>query len=98
MTNKLIPSDISYNVADSLFDQGKVAMFIDGAWDVAAHRKALGKNFAAVSLPAVSGCAAPRPFLSTQMAFVNSYSPQGGSHTPLPRPGQPTARTTWPCS
>lgn len=73
--DKLIPSDVTYNIANSFFDKGQVGMFIDGDWDIGIHQAALGaKNFGAALLPAMPGCGAPHPFAGVQVGFVSAYS------------------------
>lgn len=72
---KLVPPSTNYSVAQSLFQKGKVGMFIDGTWDVGANRKALGKNFGAAPWPTLPGGGHPRPFAGVFDAFVNPNSP-----------------------
>ncbi len=73
-TYKLFPPDVNYTTAQSLFQKGQLAMFIDGNWDVGANRKALGKNFAVAPLPTLPGGGSPHQFSTVQVAFVNSTS------------------------
>jgi len=70
----IIPADVTYAVAQGLFQKGQLAAFIDGSWDIAANRKALGSNFAAAPLPTLSGAGAPRPFAGVQVGFVAAGS------------------------
>ncbi len=71
----ILPPSSPYSTAQSLFQKGKLAMFIDGTWDVGANRAALGKNFAAAPWPTLPGGGQPRPFSGVFDAFVNQYSP-----------------------
>lgn len=71
---KLVPISTNYGVAQSLFQKGKVGMFIDGTWDVGANRAALGKNFGAAPWPTLPGGGQPRPFAGVFDAFVNPNS------------------------
>lgn len=72
---KLIPADINYTTAQSLFQKGQLGMFIDGDWDIGANQQVLGKNFGAVALPTLPGGGTPHPFAGVQVAFVNQFSP-----------------------
>jgi len=72
--DKLIPSDITYGTAQSLFQKGQVGMFIDGSWDIAANKKALGADYGVTLLPTLAGGKQPHPYAGVQVAFVNAFS------------------------
>ncbi len=72
----VVPADADYNTAQTLFEQGKLGMFVDGSWNIAANRRALGRDFAAAPWPALPNGATPRSFVDVQVGFVNARSHQ----------------------
>jgi len=74
--NKIIPADVTSNIAGSLFQKGQLAMWIDGTWDIGVNSQALSSKFGAVPLPTLPGGLQPHPFSSIYAAFVSSTSNQ----------------------
>ncbi len=69
---KLMPKDISGDIAKGKFTNGEIAFYISGAWDRAGFEEA-GVNFGVAPMPKING-EVPPTFLGVQVAFVNSKS------------------------
>lgn len=76
VTNGLMPSDITGNIAVSNFSAGKLGMIIDGPWDISTYEKA-HVNFGIEALPTLPNGRHPASFFGTQAAFVSAV---GSSH------------------
>jgi arabinogalactan oligomer/maltooligosaccharide transport system substrate-binding protein len=70
-TDKVIPPDADYRVADELFRDGKAAYIINGDWTLDAYAAApdaadpgLGDNLAVGPLPTLVGGGDPKPFIA----------------------------------
>lgn len=65
--------DITYDVKQSLFNEGKLMYNIDGPWALAAHKEA-GVNFGVVPLPTLDNGEHPKSFSGVKAFYVNAYS------------------------
>ena len=70
---KVLPSSLSYSVAEAQMNQGKLAMFVSGpfAWE---NLKKSGIDFGVTTIPGVNGQPA-RPFVGVVGAVFNRSSP-----------------------
>lgn len=50
---KVMPGDVDYNAAETLFQTGQSGMHINGVWGTGAYEKTEGLNFGAVPLPRI---------------------------------------------
>jgi arabinogalactan oligomer / maltooligosaccharide transport system substrate-binding protein len=50
----LVPPEIDYDGADTLFKEGQAAMIINGDWSIVDYREILGDNMGVVPIPRVS--------------------------------------------
>jgi len=71
VTDGLMPADITGNIADANFANGKLGMLIDGPWDISTYEKA-HVNFGIEPLPLLPNGHHPGSFFGTQAAFVSS--------------------------
>ncbi len=74
--NEVLPlkiEDITYDVKNSLFDEGKLAFDINGPWAVAGHRDA-GVNFGVAPLPKLDNGKSPTSFSGIRALYINSYT------------------------
>lgn len=69
---KFMPADITGDIAKGNFQNGKIAFYISGPWDVEGFKKA-GVNFKVAEMPKINGKPAPN-FVGVQSAFVNAKS------------------------
>jgi arabinogalactan oligomer/maltooligosaccharide transport system substrate-binding protein len=74
ITQGFMPPDVNGTIADANFAHGKLAMLIDGPWDISAYEKA-GVKFGIVPLPLLPNGHHPGSFFGTQAAFVSSVVP-----------------------
>ncbi|MDY6013171.1 maltose ABC transporter substrate-binding protein [Clostridium sp.] len=72
LKEKLMPADITGDIASSNFKDGKSAFYISGPWDVAQFEKA-GLNFGVAKIPTIKG-GDYKSFLGVQTAMVSSKS------------------------
>ena len=70
--NNLMKNDITGDIAKGDFQDGKVAYYISGPWDVAST-KAKKLNFGVVPMPTLAGNPV-KTFMGLQTAFVSSKS------------------------
>ena len=70
--HKLMPADVTGDIAASNFKEGKSTFFMSGPWDIEQFEKA-GLNFGVVPIPTIEGKTF-KPFLGVQTAFVSSKS------------------------
>ncbi|WP_020619595.1 maltose ABC transporter substrate-binding protein [Paenibacillus daejeonensis] len=64
--------DVTYDVKTQLFQEGKLAMNIDGPWSVAAFKDKV--NFGVVPLPSTPNGDPSQSFSGVKSYYVNSYS------------------------
>ncbi|HUC93313.1 MAG TPA: maltose ABC transporter substrate-binding protein [Paenibacillus sp.] len=65
--------DITYDVKQSLFNEGKLMFNIDGPWAVKGHKEA-GVNFGVVPLPKLENGKVPTSFSGVKGFYVNAYT------------------------
>ncbi|HZG74455.1 MAG TPA: maltose ABC transporter substrate-binding protein [Paenibacillus sp.] len=65
--------DITYDVKQSLFNEGKLMFNIDGPWALANHREA-GVNFGVAPLPKLDNGRSPTSFSGVKQYLVNAYT------------------------
>lgn len=70
--DKLMPPDISGDIASSLFKEGKSAFYISGPWDIKGFTDE-GINFGVTPMPTLGGNNIPT-FLGVQTSFVSAKS------------------------
>lgn len=63
-TDKVMPAEADYNVADGLFKDGKAPFIINGDWTIAAYAEALGDNLGVGPLPKITGFDYPKPYIA----------------------------------
>ena len=72
--DKLMPADITTDIANSNFKSGDAIYYIGGPWDVSGFKDA-GVNFGVVPIPKINNTDA-KTFMGVQSAFVSSKSEQ----------------------
>lgn len=65
--------DLTYDVKQSLFNEGKLMYNIDGPWAVEGHRSA-GVNFGVAPLPKLDNGQHPTSFSGIRALYVNAYT------------------------
>jgi arabinogalactan oligomer/maltooligosaccharide transport system substrate-binding protein len=71
--DKLMPADITSDIANSSFKTGDAIFYIGGPWDISGFKDA-GVNFGVVNVPKINGVDA-KVFMGVQAGFVSSKSP-----------------------
>jgi arabinogalactan oligomer/maltooligosaccharide transport system substrate-binding protein len=71
VTQGFMPADVNGTIADANFAHGKLAMLIDGPWDISTYEKA-GVDFGIEPLPLLPNGKHPASFFGTQAAFVSA--------------------------
>lgn len=66
-------ADITYDIKKALFNEGKLAMHIDGPWAIQGHKEA-GVNFGIAPLPKLPNGKNPESFSGIRAFYVNSYT------------------------
>jgi arabinogalactan oligomer / maltooligosaccharide transport system substrate-binding protein len=74
-TDKVMPSEADYNVADGLFKDGKAASIINGDWTLGAYAEALGDKLGVGPLPKLTGYDYPKPYIAG--TFLMASKPVG---------------------
>lgn len=72
--NEVLPlknEDITYDVKQALFNEGKLAFNVDGPWAVAGHREAK-VNFGVAPLPKLDNGEHPQSFSGIKALYVNA--------------------------
>lgn len=76
-TDKIMPAEADYNVADGLFKDGKAAMIINGDWTLGAYSAApdaeapgLGDNLGVAPIPQITGFDYPAPYVGGTFIMV----------------------------
>jgi arabinogalactan oligomer/maltooligosaccharide transport system substrate-binding protein len=73
---EIIPKEIDYGVADTLFKEGKAACIMNGPWAVADYQ-AKGLSLFLATLPTVSSSGKPaRPFVGVKMLMLANKAKQ----------------------
>lgn len=65
--------DITYDIKEGLFKEGKLAMHMMGPWAIKGYKDA-GVKFAVVSLPTLANGKHPISFSGVRALYVNSYT------------------------
>jgi arabinogalactan oligomer/maltooligosaccharide transport system substrate-binding protein len=69
--NTLMPSDVDYGKADTLFKGGQAAMIINGPWAYSDYNKALSTNLGFKTIPVVTSTGkAGAPFVGVKSMWV----------------------------
>jgi arabinogalactan oligomer/maltooligosaccharide transport system substrate-binding protein len=63
-TDKVMPKEADYNVADGLFKDGKAPMIINGDWAMADYSTAKGDNLGVAPIPMITGHTWPAPYVA----------------------------------
>lgn len=71
--DKLMPADITSDIANSSFKTGDAIFYIGGPWDISGFKEA-GINFGVIKLPKINGVEA-KTLMGVQAGFVSSKSP-----------------------
>lgn len=69
--HRVIPQDCNYQLADTLFKEGRAAMILNGPWSWAAYRQA-GIDIALAPIPRMRGGRWPTPMVSAKGYSVNA--------------------------
>lgn len=67
---KVIPEDLDYNAADTLFKEGKSLMIINGDWSLANYQQSM--NIITMPIPKVIGGDYPKPYTSSKGYSINA--------------------------
>ncbi len=70
---ELMPTDIGYERANSLFVDGAVAMIYNGPWAI-SHYRAAGINLAVVPIPSFADGTVSSGFMGVQGVLMNQFS------------------------
>jgi len=74
--SSIMPKEIDYNTADSLFKEGKAAMIMNGPWAVADYQQ-LGLDIGLATLPVVSSSGQPaKPFVGVKVLMMANNAKQ----------------------
>ncbi|MFD1739839.1 extracellular solute-binding protein [Bacillus salitolerans] len=73
-TNGYIPKEITGDVMNGLFTDGKVATVITGPWNITTYRDALGDKLATAPLPTLENGEHPKSFVGVKSWMISSYS------------------------
>jgi arabinogalactan oligomer / maltooligosaccharide transport system substrate-binding protein len=63
-TDKVMPAEADYNVADGLFKDGNAASIINGDWTLGAYAETLGDKLGVGPLPQMTGFDYPAPYIA----------------------------------
>jgi arabinogalactan oligomer / maltooligosaccharide transport system substrate-binding protein len=67
---EILPKEIDYGVADSLFKDGKAAIIMNGPWSIADYQKA-GIDVGLATIPVVSNSGQPgKPFVGVKLLML----------------------------
>jgi arabinogalactan oligomer/maltooligosaccharide transport system substrate-binding protein len=69
--NEILPAESDYDVANSLFVEGKAAMIINGDWTLGAYRESFGDSLGLAPIPQVSATGEwPAPYTSGKFFMI----------------------------
>ncbi|GAE93393.1 maltose/maltodextrin ABC transporter [Gracilibacillus boraciitolerans JCM 21714] len=71
--NGYIPQDLTPDIMNGLFKEGKVATVINGPWMVREYQEALGDDLQAAILPKLDNGENPKSFVGGVKAYLLSY-------------------------
>lgn len=63
-TDKVMPAEADYNVADGMFKEGKAASIINGDWVIGTYGDTLGDKLGVAPLPKLVGGDFPKPYIA----------------------------------
>ena len=69
-TDKIMPTEADYNVADGLFKDGKAAMIINGDWTLGAYAEVFGDKLGVGPIPQLTGYDYPAPYVAGTFIMV----------------------------
>jgi arabinogalactan oligomer/maltooligosaccharide transport system substrate-binding protein len=69
-TDKIMPAEADYNVADGLFKDGKAAMIINGDWTLSAYAEVFGDKLGVGPIPQITGFEYPAPYVAGTFLMV----------------------------
>jgi len=69
-TDKIMPAEADYNVADGLFKDGKAAMIINGDWTLSAYSEVFGDKLGVGPIPQLTGFEYPAPYVAGTFLMV----------------------------
>lgn len=69
-----IPHDLTQDVMNGLFKEGKVAAVINGPWMMREYEEALGDDLGAVTLPRLENGEVPKSFVGVKLYMLSDYS------------------------
>ncbi|WP_404454502.1 extracellular solute-binding protein [Virgibacillus necropolis] len=72
--NGYIPQDLTPDIMNGLFKEGKVSTVINGPWMVREYGDALGDNLATAPLPKLSNGEVPKSFVGVKSYMLSYYS------------------------
>lgn len=72
--NGYIPKDLTPDIMNGLFKEGKVSTIINGPWMVREYGDALGDDLAAVPLPVLDNGENPKSFVGVKSYMLSYYS------------------------
>jgi arabinogalactan oligomer / maltooligosaccharide transport system substrate-binding protein len=70
-TDKVTPSEATYDIADGLFKDGKAGYIINGDWTLGAYDTALGDKLGVGPLPTMTGGEDPKPYIAGSFIMVS---------------------------
>ncbi|MFC4386759.1 extracellular solute-binding protein [Gracilibacillus marinus] len=73
-TNGYIPQDLTPDIMNGLFKEGKVAAVINGPWMVREYQDALGEDLQATILPTLENGENPKSFVGVKAYLLSYYS------------------------
>jgi arabinogalactan oligomer/maltooligosaccharide transport system substrate-binding protein len=69
-TDKVMPKEADYNVADGMFKDGTAAMIINGDWAMGDYKKAIGDKLGVGPIPKITGADMPKPYTAGAFYMV----------------------------
>ncbi|MBP2078855.1 sugar ABC transporter substrate-binding protein [Oceanobacillus polygoni] len=72
--NSYIPQDLTPDIMNGLFQEGKVSAVINGPWMVRDYTEALGEDLAAAPLPILDNGENPKSFVGVKSYMLSYYS------------------------
>ncbi|MEQ6375445.1 extracellular solute-binding protein [Bacillaceae bacterium S4-13-58] len=73
-TNGYMPKEITADILNGLFKDGKVATVINGPWMMGEYKEALGDSLGAVALPLLENGEHPKSFVGVKTFMLSYYS------------------------
>jgi len=69
-----VPKEVTPDIMNGLFTEGKVATVITGPWNIAPYRDALGDKLATAPLPLLDNGEHPKSFVGVKTWMLSSFS------------------------